>query len=400
LHKSGFCTLNLIHGLSQEISFSRHDTYHQTLAARLKLSLLNNKQWLFQQICYPMYFKVQLIVNDIISNKDAVIRYDLYKPYPIKIEIKNPPKEYLEKSSTKSLAFCDVFTEREPEDVLFEIFRKMDIENKPISTNSKETNDEQNSPIHLNLRQELVPDNYVDYLNQIGNDLKRVARQLIGLIRWTNNFLSPHDPIGFRGAYWSLDNTYWYHFPRHFQVFLTRKGHTLHLQTQGLGIISALYENNINEPVYHELFREAWSQRVENPRSAIAIGVAAVEVGTKILISKIVPNTKWLMEHLPMPPVYEMLNKYLPTLQSLNKARSNCIIPKSLKKTILKLIEIRNDLVHVGSFIENKKDIEDMLEDVKDILLLFDYYSGFEFSLSYLRNETIKQLDYIETGQL
>lgn len=340
-----------------------------------------------------MYFKVSLTVNDIISNKDTIIKFEVNKPYPIKIEIKNPPFDYLEKSTIKSLSFCDVYTEREPEEDLKELFRKIDIENRSISIDSEIPKDKQNSQFHVHLRQELVPENYADYLSHIENDLKSAARQIIGLLRWTNNFLSPHDPFGIRGAYWSIDNMHWYHFPVHFKLFLTRQGHTLHLQTQDLNRIKILFEDDIYEPVYHELFREAWSQRVENPKSAIAIGVAAVEVGVKILISRIIPDTKWLVEHLPAPPIFDILNKYLPTLQSLNESKSKCIIPKSLIKTIKELIEIRNKLVHTGTIFPNKKRIEDMLEDVKDVLLLLDYYSGFEFSLNHLRNETFQQLD-------
>jgi hypothetical protein len=339
-----------------------------------------------------MYFKVLLTVNDIKANSDSTIEFEVSKPYPIKIEIKNPPKEFLEKNSDKSVSFCDIYAIIEPNASLLEIFRKIDLENKSNSNDSNNPQEVSNKPYHVQLKQDLVPKDYVDYLNQIENNLKNTARQLIGLLRWTNNYIGHHDPIGSRGAYWSFDNIHWYNFPMRFQFFRTRNGYTLHLNENDLKRITELLDSDISEPIYHELFREAWSQRVENPRSAIAIGVAAAEVGVKVLISKIIPDAKWLVEHVITPPICDILSKYLPNLQSLNQIKSKCVIPKSLIKTTRELVEKRNKLVHVGTIIPDKKELEEKLKDIKDLLLLLDYYGGFEFSLSHVRKETIGQL--------
>jgi hypothetical protein len=82
----------------------------------------------------------------------------------------------------------------------------------------------------------------------------------------------------------------------------------------------------------------------------------------------------------------------LPILPVINKINDKSIIPISIIKTVRDLVAIRNKQVHVGLKPSNPTKIEKMLEDVKDLLLLLDYYSGYDFSLSFVRMETRQQL--------
>jgi hypothetical protein len=78
--------------------------------------------------------------------------------------------------------------------------------------------------------------------------------------------------------------------------------------------IVRLVESGREEPVAHQLFREAWELRRSNPASALAIGMAAAEIGVKDLIASLVPYSRWLVKEMPSPSVVKILREYLPIL--------------------------------------------------------------------------------------
>src|SRR5438093_1519542 len=49
----------------------------------------------------------------------------------------------------------------------------------------------------------------------------------------------------------------------------------------GWADIAGLAATGSQEPLGHELFREAWNLRIQSPRSSVLVGIAAVEVGVK-----------------------------------------------------------------------------------------------------------------------
>ncbi len=67
-------------------------------------------------------------------------------------------------------------------------------------------------------------------------------------------------------------------------------------------------------PVGHELIREAWDLRVRSARGALVLGVAALEAGVKQFVQELVPDTSWLLENLPSPPMEKILKTYLPSI--------------------------------------------------------------------------------------
>ena len=64
------------------------------------------------------------------------------------------------------------------------------------------------------------------------------------------------------------------------------------------------------EPLCHELYREAWEERQKNPRNAVVFGIAAAEVSFKQCVSALAPDTRWLLENVPSPPLTKMLSEY------------------------------------------------------------------------------------------
>jgi hypothetical protein len=330
-----------------------------------------------------MYFKAQYVIQGVMVPNDIILDFELKEPYHIKIQIKNPPKEDIELYSNKAISFCDVFTSREITKEFMEVFKSINAQFTKSDTEP------------VNIDQILVPENYVNYLNTIRQNLMDAAINLIGLLRWTNNFLGPHNPFSSRGDYWSIDNIQWNPFPAKFTVFIIQEGHSLHIHSKGKDIILDFLNKGITEPIYHELFREAWDLRVSNPRSSIIIGVASFEVGVKTVISTLIPETKWLMESIIAPPIDKILTEYFPKLPVIKKINDKSEIPTSIIDTARKMNGIRNKQVHVGLKPPDSKKIESMLQDVQDLLLLLDYYCGFDFALSFVRPEKLREIGQI-----
>jgi hypothetical protein len=151
-------------------------------------------------------------------------------------------------------------------------------------------------------------------LDDILLDLRTLLRSTFDLFRWRNGLA--YGPINVaQNAFYSGDGIRW------LKVSLARR------IDLGVGMafkkslkdvppeeIVRMVESGQQEPVAHQLFREAWELRSSNPRSAIAIGIAAAEIGVKDLIAVVVPNAHWLVKETPSPPVVRILREYLPML--------------------------------------------------------------------------------------
>lgn len=89
-------------------------------------------------------------------------------------------------------------------------------------------------------------------------------------------------------------------------------------------------------------------QRHANPRSAIVIGVSAVEVGAKECIATLDPLAKWLVREVPTPPVERMFREYVPTLPATNRLMSEVRFPVRLLEDLKKVVGWRNQVAHGG----------------------------------------------------
>ena len=146
----------------------------------------------------------------------------------------------------------------------------------------------------------------------------------------------------------------------------------------------------VREPVAFELLREAVQNVGGNDRSALVMGVAAIEVGLKHCIARVAPDARWMVEEAPSPPVARMLREYLPTLPMRNTVAGEVKPPPSHHiDYVTKYVRLRNEIAHVGA--DASLDVDDLLEflDVaRDLLHLFDFYVGHEWAMEYVRDET------------
>src|SRR5260370_6427197 len=111
--------------------------------------------------------------------------------------------------------------------------------------------------------------------------------------------------------------------------------------------LQLLWDSGADEPLAHELLREAKALSGSSPRSALLILVTAFELGVKAYIMPVAPQTTGLIDTMPSPPIYKLFKDYLPSLHD----HSGKEVPywtklKYLFTSCKKLFEDRNDLIH------------------------------------------------------
>lgn len=206
------------------------------------------------------------------------------------------------------------------------------------------------------------------------------AARTLKIFRWRLGGRSEHRVVGENlAAEWSEDRKQWHPLPAESTVQApesTWVAVNLPLRAH----VAEMFAAGDEEPVAHELLREAEGNLAANPRSALVLAVAALETGIKAYIATMVPDARWLAFEAPSPPVFKILSEYLPTLESRD-AIPIPPPPKRLRTLVRKAVEARNDLAHKGE-VAASLDLEDLVDGVREILYMFDFFSGREWALA------------------
>lgn len=141
----------------------------------------------------------------------------------------------------------------------------------------------------------------------------------------------------------------------------------------------------------HELLREAKLICNASSRASLIMGVAAIEVRLKDLVSFLSPSSEWLIKELPSPPVVSIIKHYLAELLEREDVGSKSDI-EAFRKTkhftrIDKAITQRNKASHKGHRDLKNDDIYDTLNSFEQFLWFCDYLSGFEWAQDYFDGE-------------
>lgn len=191
---------------------------------------------------------------------------------------------------------------------------------------------------------------------------------------------------------WSRDGVFWHPAPTNFRVYwevLSALTPSTAIRTDTTEIVSG----GGSSPLHHDLFREAWDQRHPNPRSAVVVGIAAAELGIKDLIAILVPNAEWLAFNTPAPPLIKMLTEYLPTLPARQTLGGKVLAPPdALLASLRKGVTLRNQLAHAGGPTLSTDTVIEILESVRDLLWLLDYYAGHAWALAYVSEGSRRSL--------
>jgi hypothetical protein len=223
-------------------------------------------------------------------------------------------------------------------------------------------------------------------------DLRDFARRTVSVLRWRSNHLGPHNPFSSRGMYWSSDGSFWHPAPDGLRARLWAV-EPVSISGEVYNDTKQIVINGGTEPLPHDLIREALDQRHSNPRSAMVLGMAAAELAVKHCVGVLVPQAEWLAMNLLTPPLVKMLREYVPKLPVRCRIGDQVKAPpESVMALLKKGSDIRNGLAHAGAAAPPIHDVEEILDAVRDLLWLLDYYAGYEWALGFVRSSTRKEL--------
>jgi len=230
-------------------------------------------------------------------------------------------------------------------------------------------------------------------VDEVHDEMYRFIARTLRLIRWRTNLSGGHDPIRlFLGFAWSLDSVDWKEVLD--TVHLELSVDLVRLVRPDIrSSIEQLILEDQEEPFAHELLREAYSYRRESARSAIVFAVAAAEVGFKRFVAKMAPDTSWLIENIPSPPLVLMLKELLPNLRVVYRIQgTEPAVPASMLDGLKKAVLLRNQIVHGRAESIKNSTLNATLLLVRDFLYLLDFYAGTSWAADNVTPETIQAL--------
>jgi hypothetical protein len=238
-----------------------------------------------------------------------------------------------------------------------------------------------------------LPDEYANYLKSKAAQLSKLSTDAYDVMLWRHGILDgpPSLTILPTSLFWApiqspretfiADELDWHQVPAGIHLLELPPGQPLDLRPEVGDRLTELLDRQPQAPLGHVLFREAWRLRASNLRSALVMGVAAAEAAIKEFTRTAAPDTSWLLENMPSPPLDKLIRDYLPTLPS--KARE-CetvpALPKEWRTGINKAVEARNRVVHGRLVALEPSEIERFLRIVRELLYFLDYQVGWDWA--------------------
>lgn len=236
-------------------------------------------------------------------------------------------------------------------------------------------------------RRHLCPEDILKMIQRVEEELALRGDRFLKLLRWRQGIDAPGEMVTHRSLYWKVGEGDYPLAPLdggHSMEFGVPAMFGIHWDEQNRDDLNALWSAvDQAEPLGHALLREATTLSSHSPRSAILIMTAALETATKMHISRVAPDTSWLMEEIASPPIFRMLRDYIPTVH-VSKGRNMDFwnVIKPLIKKTQELVEIRNKVAHTGTIPGDAGNIQDYLRVVADLLYVFDVLDGHEWAKS------------------
>lgn len=339
-----------------------------------------------------MHFRFLSSVRDLLLRLDGVIEMDIGGLHGIRLLFRRPTPEEHAAGHGQLATFCDATCTWNPSGKLQGMFADLGQRKMPSGWNREfawqsQVEEDGRFKDRVLPRAELFPQAFQDFARGVRAELGEACERAVSLMRWRYYATGPHNQVGAVDFSWSVDGTTWNRMPF--------DGNCHVEATQGVypggttaTTVAALMTQGRAEPVGHELFREAWFNRHSHPRSSLLIGIAAAEVAFKECVADLVPGAAWVVENAPTPPLVNMLTDYLPHLPARCAIGGKAVSPpKAITDTLKKGVLLRNKVTHTGADAPKYDTLEEVLQAVKDVLWLLDYYRGDEWALEHVRPE-------------
>jgi hypothetical protein len=219
-----------------------------------------------------------------------------------------------------------------------------------------------------------------DAIRQVRLELDEAARRTVALLRWRISDDGPHQPLHVEREQWSLDREMWHETP--VGVSGRSWSSVAPLICDEIRDDVQMYlDQGVEAPLALALWREAWELRGANDRSALLIGMAALEVGVKHYIAAVAPDTAWLLEELPAPPVHRLLDEYIPRLPT-PKGEPVQPLGDAVRERIRKAQDLRNKVAHAGRERVDQGTVFETLRTIRAVLVTLDVNRGFAWAVN------------------
>jgi hypothetical protein len=342
-----------------------------------------------------MIFRLQYLVRGLMLQlkEEETLRIDLNGPHSLSVDFRIPTAAERDAGYAAEDGFCTVSSEREPSTAIRAMFQSLAENQLPPGSHRGDSpfdheyiTEDLRFKAGLQVPLRLLPKPIQSFVTDLESELHRSAIRTVAMLRWRYRMPgNPTRPFSTQGTRWSFDGDAWHLLPGTTKVRAWDMG-WLWVREPTRSQVEEMLRGGIDEPLGQELFREAWSLSGESPRSALLMGIAAAEAGLKQYIVAVHPDTRWIVEHLPSPPLVQMLTDYLPKLPVQPPAKQAQTPPAKLIETIRKGVNIRNTVAHVGGSLAFET-VEEILLAVRDVLWMLDYYAGHSWALDYVRED-------------
>lgn len=225
----------------------------------------------------------------------------------------------------------------------------------------------------------ILPLQFQDLANRARGELTNYIRSFVKTMRWAQAADCPHSPLGFVSYHWSADKKNWFPMPSDLAV----EAHLVkpfNFNSASIEPVLALWQSE-EEPLAHELIREAFDVAHLNKRSALLIGVSALEIAVKEYVMYLVPYSYDILKKMSSPPILQLVQEVIPSIQKA-KHIENSHFPydKETADFIKKWVSIRNQVAHGAKDNSKVNRVVEFLNFVQDELYRIDYCRGHEWA--------------------
>ena len=343
-----------------------------------------------------MFCKIIYSVRDLYFARPKDGRLDFYcgGSHDLSVTVRMATIEEDKRDDNASLS--EAVCKRAPKPHILKMFESLSKNQMPEGSNLKDRPDyidasgsiKDNHIVHM----ELMPVSFQSYAADIRQELDYYAKNTVLALRWASGLKGPHNPFGHVGFKWSFDKIDWHAFPHNYKLHMVGSG-ALRGDSNTQKFVLDLIAKGGCEPLGHELYREAWSQKLGNPRSSLILGIVSAETAVKNCIALLQPQTQWLIENLPSPDLIRLIRDYLPKLPAKNLINGKVLPPPpDLMDLIKKGVQMRNIIAHGGVLDLKYETLEAILKAVNQLLWMQDYYSGNDWALKHVDEETKTKL--------
>jgi len=336
------------------------------------------------------------VKNLFLYNRKSSITYTYGGAHSIKVLLKQASKEKPPGNKSDDVSICRAWGSFEPSEKIKQCFISISNNELPneMTDNAEALDYLKNTAktverIHI----DYFPQPFKDFMRNVRSELHDIIKRTVDIFMWRCGIPGGHNPLFNGEMSFSIDGKKWNMIPPGIKVYF--KATSIPPSPKRISLsLKKLVNIAHDQPLGHQLLREAQFLRNTNPRISIVVAISALEVAVKECISKLNPDSNWLIENLSSPEIRKLINEYMPKLLCKTALGEVLPLPASLDDTIRKGVQIRNQVAHLGRQAPSSESTDKILSAVQDVIWLLDVCSGHDWALEYISENTI---DHIKT---